>query len=271
MVVVSFPEQVREVLDSAGTHLCVGLDPDPSRLPSSRSGADPPEVMEEFLRGIVTATAPYCAAFKFQFAGFLALGPRGGALMAHLRREIPSRHLTILDLKVGDVPHTMRLYGKGIFGEYGFDAVTANPYLGWEALEALAQDSKGGILVLLHTSNVGSADVQDIPTGVGGSVWKVLLEGLRQRAREGRYGAVVGATFPEPLAEARRTLGPEVPILVPGVGVQGADPHETLALAPGNTLVNSSRSILYASSGDDWQEAAAQEARKLSEALATRP
>ncbi len=260
---VPFRVRLAQMLERHGTPLCVGLDPDPERLPDDLRNQAPSEALHPFLEGIVAATASHASAYKMQLASYLAFGPAGIRALADVTRRCSTTHLTILDLKAGDIPHTMGLYRRAAFGSFGFDAMTVNPFLGWEVVEEAARDPARGVFVLLHTSNPGAKDVQEMPVG-GRPLWYHLLDGLRVRSREGNVGAVVGATYPEAVAHARRELGDAVPLLIPGVGSQGGDLGAICRAARVNFLVNSSRSILHASSGSDWREAAAREAERLS-------
>ncbi|MDE1819886.1 MAG: orotidine-5'-phosphate decarboxylase [Euryarchaeota archaeon] len=269
----TFSQRLDVLLRKQGTHLCVGLDPDPTKLPHPLHGRRTADALATFVEGIVEATRPSCTAYKLQLASFLAFGPEGiGAIPAVVRR-IGEGRLRILDLKAGDIPNTMGLYAKAVFERLGFDAMTVSPFLGWESVEAVAQDPARGVFVLAHTSNPGARDLQERSVD-GRPIWEELLQGIRERAGRGNLGAVVGATFPEALATARKVLGEDVPLLVPGVGSQGGDLEASLANGRGSgagaMLINSSRGILFASSGDDWKEAARAEATRLSRAMAVR-
>lgn len=268
----SFFERLDTVVRERGTCLCVGLDPDPGKTPVPLKNADPVEALRLFLEGIVEATRDHAAAYKFQLAAFLAHGPEGMALIPPLVRRIGPERIRIMDLKAGDFPNTMRLYAQGVFDRFGFDALTASPYLGWETIEELGKDRNKGVYVLAHTSNPGSKDFQERTTSDGRPLWEDVLSGLQERAGNGNLGAVVGATFPEAMGHARAALGPSVPILAPGVGAQGGDVEATLQRGRGSSagglLISSSRSILFASSKDDWKKAAATEAERLSRACA---
>jgi orotidine-5'-phosphate decarboxylase len=267
----TFYDRLDATLHHQRTCLCVGLDPDPERTPAPLRGLDELDALRTFLEGVVEATQEHCAAFKFQLAAFLAYGPEGIGLIPPLMRKIGPERIRILDLKAGDFPNTMRLYGRGVFDRLGFEALTASPYLGWETVDEIAKDRSRGVFVLAHTSNPGSKDVQERTTEAGRPLWEELLGPLRERASSKNLGAVVGATFPAAVGKARQALGPEVPILAPGVGAQGGDLEATLRLGRGSgagaLLINNSRGVLYASTKADWKEAAGAEARRLAQAM----
>lgn len=270
----SFSRRLDDRLRSHGTHLCVGLDPDPAKLPASLRALPPIEGLTTFLRGIVAGTREHCAAYKLQLGGFLAFGAEGVGLLPTVLKEIGADHLRILDLKAGDIGNTMALYAEGVLHRLGFDAMTVSPFLGWETIEAVAQDASKGLFVLAHTSNPGSKDIQERNVE-GRPLWEELLEGIRARAERGNLGAVVGATFPQAVQRARQVLGASVPLLVPGVGSQGGDLEATLragrGAGAGALLINSSRGILFASSGADWSEAAGREAARLGKQASLSP
>lgn len=264
---LNFSRKLDDRLKKSKTFLTVGLDPRPGELPESLSDLEELEALRTFLFGIIDATKAHAAAFKMQLASYLAFGPEGYALLPELRGRIGKDHLTILDLKAADIPSTMELYRTGVFDKLGFDAMTVNPFLGWDSVAAALGNDGHGIFVLLHTSNAGALDLQSIRTGSGTELWESLMPKLKELSSSGNVGAVIGATYPEALSTARRALGGCVPLLVPGVGKQGGDLKEVMSRAMGESsgalLINASRSISAASSGQDWKEAAGKEASRL--------
>lgn len=223
--------------------------------------------LRKFNDGILAATEDYAAAYKMQFAGFLRYGPKGIEELARLTKEIGPSRLRILDLKANDIPNTMRMYRDAAFRTLGFDAITVTPWLGWETLAPVAEDDRHGFFVLAHSSNPGAPDFQEIPTPRG-PLWQAVVGVVKElAATRGNAGVVVGATFAEAIKNARDILGNGVPILVPGVGAQGGALSSTVREgtdARGRALlVNSSRSIIYASSDGRWAAAARAEAERL--------
>lgn len=225
----------------------------------------------EFCRGIVDAVAGIAVAVKPQAAFFEAQGPEGWAALAEVcgyAREADL--LVIADAKRGDVPSTALAYAAA-FAPLA-DAVTVNPYLGYDSLEPFFARDGLGVFVLVKTSNPSSVDLQDLPLADGRPVWQHVA-GLVDRwgadlvgsSGLSRVGAVVGATFPQEVAEARQLL-PRSVLLLPGVGAQGAsaaDLAEAFSVGPAGALVSASRSVLYADRGAGWQQAAAAEAERL--------
>lgn len=263
-----FQAKVDRILSARNSLLCVGLDPDPGRLPASLGRGSEIARLTKFLGGIIEATAPFAAAYKLQLGSYLAFGADGVGLLPKLTKRIGPTRLRILDLKANDIGNTMHLIRDGAFRRFGFDAITISPWLGWETLEPYWDDPEHGVFVVAHSSNPGAADFQEIPTPRG-PLWLAVVGELKRLAEtHGNVGAVVGATYADAVRLARQTLGNHVPILVPGVGAQGGQLSTTVREgvdAKGRALlVNASRSILFASSGRDWRAAARSEAERLS-------
>ena len=248
--------------------LCVGLDPDPKMVPAGLRRLTPTVQLDRFLGGIVQATYPHAAAYKMQLGSYLQYGPTGFTALQKLCQRIGPTRLRILDLKANDIPNTMRMVRDGAFRGFGFDAITVTPWIGWETFEPFLEDPAHGIFVIAHSSNPGSVDFQEIPTPRG-PLWLAVVGEVRRLAHaHGNVGVVLGATFSDAIRSARSTLGNGVPMLVPGIGVQGGSLATTVREgidAHGRALlVNASRSILYASTGADWKQAAGKEAARLS-------
>jgi orotidine-5'-phosphate decarboxylase len=262
-----FVDRVERILGQRGSLVCVGLDPDPDRLPRSVKAASADRTLKRFDDGILKATAPFAAAYKMQLAAFLRFGAPGIAELERVAKAIGPTHLRILDLKANDIANTMRLYRDAAFKTLGFDAVTVTPWLGWETFAPFAEDPTHGYFIVAHSSNPGSPDFQEIPTPRG-PLWQAVVSEARVLAqRSGNAGVVVGATYAEAVKTARQILGNGTPILIPGVGTQGGALSTTVREgvdAKGRALlVNASRSILYASSKPDWAKAAGGEAERL--------
>ena len=252
--------------------LCVGLDPDPARIPASVPGkpGDPRRILH-FCNGIVDATAPYVCAFKPQIAYFAAARAERELeeLIAHIHHRHPGIPV-VLDAKRGDIGATAERYAIEAFARYRADAVTVNPYMGFDSIEPWLSDDTHGVFLLCRTSNPGGSDLQALLTGGEPLDERVARLAAGRWNRNGQLGLVVGATFPAELARVRSLVG-EMPLLVPGIGAQGGDIEATVKAGaardtPG-MLVNSSRAILYASSSENWAEAAAREARATRDAL----
>ena len=256
-----FHGQLRRAWQASGSLLCVGLDPDPDRMPQPLDGD--PDAIFRFCAAIVDATADLVCAFKPQFAHFASQRAEPALeRLCHYVRETYPDVAVILDAKRGDIGSTAEHYAREAFDRYAAHCVTVNPYLGLDSVLPYFAHG-GGVLALCHTSNPGSVELQDIEiAGAAGPrpLYLHVAETVAEQwARHGDCGLVVGATFPEQLAEVRAVAG-ELPILVPGIGAQGGDP--AAAVAAGATadgfglLLSSSREVLYASPGPDFAEAA---------------
>lgn len=265
-------DRLRQTQREKQTALCVGLDPVPARLPSPlQDGRLTTDAVRAFCSTIVEVTAPYVCAFKPNFAFFEALGPAGLTVLDQVVGIVPDDCLTIADAKRGDIGHSARFYARSIYDRFGFDACTVSPYLGGDSVGPFLEHEGTCTFVLARTSNDGAADFQEGCTC--GDVPLYLHVARKAEAwsaeGDGTAGLVAGATAPEALRELREAC-PSLPFLVPGVGAQGGSPAEVMKAAAtedGPVIVNSSRSILYASNGDDYADAAAQAAKRLRDAL----
>jgi len=251
------------------TLLCVGLDPDLARLPARLKGK--PDAILEFCRAIVDATADLVCCFKPQIAYFSACRAEEQleALIAHVHSRHPGVPV-ILDAKRGDIGSTAEQYAIEAFDRYQADAVTINPYLGRDSVAPYLAYRDKGIILLCRTSNPGGSDLQFLDVG-GEKLYERLARLVSEEWNEsGQCGLVVGATFPREIARVRALTG-NMPLLVPGVGAQGGDVEATVrAGCDGNgsgLMINSSRAILYASSGDDYAEASRIVARETRDAI----
>lgn len=256
----------------AGRHLVVGLDPVLERIPESVApGAVPAERVVEFNRRIVGATADLAAAYKPNSAFYEALGEDGfealEATVATVRERAPGAAV-ILDAKRADVGSTNAGYVAAAFERLGADAITVHPYLGGEALAPFLERADRLVFVLARTSNPGAGELQDLVAD-GLPLYRHVARAVaRGWNAAGNCGLVVGATYPEEMAAIRADVPAEMPILVPGVGAQGGDVGAVVAAnreaGSDAFLIAASRSILYASSGEDFADAA----RAAAEALA---
>lgn len=263
-----FADRLAAAVERKGAPLCVGLDPVADRLPAGMGAV-------EFCRGIVDAVADVAVAAKVQAAFFEALGSEGWAGFAEVCGYARDAGLLVIaDAKRGDIPSTAEAYAAA-FAPLA-DAVTVNPYLGRDSLEPFLAHEGLGVFALVKTSNPGSADIQDLALSDGRPLWQQVARlvdewGAGQVGASGlsSVGAVVGATFPREVAEARNLL-PRAVLLLPGVGAQGGR-LEDLAAAfepgPASALVSASRSVIYAGSGSGWRDAAGAAAAELAAEL----
>ena len=260
---MKFIEQLQRAWRNNDSLVCVGLDPEPSRVPPALR--DSPDAPFEFCRAIVDATADLVCCFKPQFAHFAAQRAEGALerLIAYIHERHPGVPV-ILDAKRGDIGSTAQYYAAEAFGRYGADAVTANPYLGRDSVQPYLEHADRGVVVLCRTSNPGAREFQDLVVqdadGVGAPLYqRVAATVARDWNGNGNCALVVGATYPRELAEVRAIVG-DMPLLVPGVGAQGGDVaavvHNGKNSAGAGLIVSSSRAILYASPADDFAAAA---------------
>jgi orotidine-5'-phosphate decarboxylase len=276
----SFGDRLASAVEQKRTQLVVGLDPRPDLIPVELRDDVP-----RFCRGIIDAVAPHAVAVKPQSAFFEALGSQGAAALEEVCAYARSAGLlVILDAKRGDIGSTARAYAAAYLeprseGERPLaDAMTVNPYLGRDSVEpylAACRRYGVGIFCVVKTSNPGGAEVQDLALSDGRPLWQHVALLVREWGEDlvgerglSSVGAVIGATHPRAVGEARRLL-PRSVLLLPGVGAQGASPADVaraFTSGPSSALVNVSRSVMYAyRQGDqaDWRAAAGGEAARV--------
>lgn len=261
---VKFSQRLEDASLATQSLVCVGLDPDPSRMPV-------PDVFE-FNKAIIDATKDLVCAYKPNAAFYEALGLPGLEAMArtvaYIHENAPQA-VVIGDMKRGDIGPSGQSYAKASFEVWGFDAVTVNAWGGLDTVEPFIADPELGIFVWCRGSNPGSADLQDltVETPQGRMpLYQRLAGSCRDWNKAGNVGLVVGATYPEQL-EAVRNICPDMPILIPGVGAQRGDLEAAVRLGTDQrgrlAAISSSRGIIYASSGTDFAQRARSEAKTL--------
>ncbi len=262
----SFNERLREIVRAQKSLVCVGLDVDPKRLPAHLM--DQPDSVFEFCSQIIDATSDLVAAYKPNLAFFEALGAAGWDILKRTVAHIPKGILKIGDAKRGDIGSTAAKYADALFG-LGFDAVTLNPYLGRDAIAPFLDDPSRGAFILCLTSNPGSQDLQYLDVS-GRPLYLHVAEKIQSWNTNDNCGLVAGATHPDELRGIREVT-PGISFLIPGVGAQGGDLEGAVRFGTDTlgemALINSSRGILYASSGEDFAEAARAETLKLRDAI----
>jgi len=266
-----FIDRLLECSRRSNSLLCVGLDVDPERVPEPLRGRG--DWVAQFNRGVVEATSDLVCAYKPNLAFYEALGEEGMEGLRETLKAIPPDVLVIGDAKRGDVGHTARAYAHALFDGFGFDAVTVSPYMGKDSLEPFLAHEERGAFVLCKTSNPGSGDFQNLscmaPEGRL-PLYQLVALRARQWNSRGNVGLVVGATYPQELA-AVRGLTPDLPLLIPGVGAQAGDLERTILngtdAAGELAVINSSRQVIFASSGVDWRDAARAAAAQLRESI----
>lgn len=262
---MSFTEKLSAAWSSQRSLLCVGLDPDVARMPAEFQSR--PDGVYEFCKAIVDATADAACSFKPQIAYFAALRAEDQleALCSYIRTAYPHIPL-VLDAKRGDIGATAEQYAREAFERYGADAVTVNPYMGSDSVAPYLEWKDSGVIVLCRTSNPGGSDLQFLKVD-GIPLYQHVARMVSERwNRNGQCGLVVGATFPEELAQVRSIVG-DMPLLVPGIGAQGGDIAATVAAGCSSDgagmMINSSRAILYAAPGISGNEDFSSAARRV--------
>lgn len=262
-----FMQQLRKIQLKQKSLLCIGLDVDNAKLPVHLHSVENPWL--EFNRQIIEATHDLVCAYKPNLAFYEAMGERGLIVLRETLKLIPKSVLTIGDGKRGDIGNTAERYAISLFDDFGFDAVTVNPYMGFDSVEPFLKNPEKGVFILILTSNPGSKDFQRLKVGTK-PLYEKIVHTIKKWNTNQNIGIVVGATHPKDLQRIRKIV-PEMPILIPGIGKQGGnlksairygcDKHGQLA------IINVSRSIIYASSGKDFAEAARTEAKKMVEEM----
>ncbi|WP_067515745.1 orotidine-5'-phosphate decarboxylase [Endozoicomonas ascidiicola] len=267
---MGFLDQIHAAMEKNNSLLCVGLDPSPERFPSAIAGGE--QSIFEFNKAIIDATADLVCSYKPQAAYYHACGAEDqlAKTIAYIHSEYPGIPV-ILDSKRGDIGSTASQYAIEAFDRYQADAVTVNPYMGIDTIEPFTTYADKGVVVLCRTSNPGAAAIQNlkIQKDDGGSalLYEVIAKMCQQDWNQNNNVLlVVGATNPAELKRIRELTG-DMTFLVPGLGAQGGDVEATVKSGVNSEgkgiIVNSSRGIIYASSGDDFAEAARQAAIEL--------
>jgi len=265
---MNFTQKLRQAGQKNNSLVCLGLDPDPELMPRVS--------VLEFNKAIIEATTDLVCAYKPNLAFYEALGIEGLSALQKTIEYIPENIPIIGDAKRSDVGHTARAYAKALFEVFGFDAVTVNPYLGYDSLEPFLSYVNKATFLLCRTSNAGALDFQAVPCcqPEEASPKQPLFKLVAQKAKEwnkyGNLALVVGATYPEELKQIRQ-LCPEMILLIPGIGAQEGDlvqaVHYGVDSKGEKAIFSSSRQILYASREDDFAPAARQATNELREKI----
>ncbi len=267
---MNFLDKLLAVSRQQDSLLCVGLDPEQERLPSRLHNMPAARAVTYFCQAIIEATAPYVCAFKPNLAFFEVLGPEGMYVFQKVLQAVPGHIPIIVDAKRGDLGNTARNYAATVFDIYACDAVTVNPYLGYDSVAPFLAYEEKAVFFLCRTSNPSAHDFQDLLVCEEKGHVRPLYEEIAKRVqlwnRIGNCGLVVGATYPQEL-NTIRAMCPDMPILIPGVGAQGGNLEASVLagvdVSGEKAIISVSRAILYAGDGDDYTVSAAIEARKL--------
>src|SRR6188474_2482233 len=267
---MNFETKLATAWQATNSLVCVGLDPEPKKFPDRFR--DAPGGIFAFNRAIIDATRDLVCAYKPQFVHYAANSAENQLehTIDYIKATAPNA-IVILDSKRGDIGSTAEQYAQEAFERYGADAVTVNPYLGRDSVEPFLKHADKGVIILCRTSNAGAKDLQDLNVGPGRKLYQHVAETVvKEWNGNGNCMLVVGATYPEELADIRARVG-DLPFLVPGVGAQGGDVAKVMQAgktAAGTGLViSSSRAILYASSGEDFATAARKAAQDLRDSI----
>lgn len=256
-------EKLKQTQRKNNSMLCVGLDIDPKRVPSAYSGSV--KGLFDFTKKIIEATSDLVAAYKPNMAFFEAMGAEGFSLLKTICDRIPDDITLILDAKRADIGNTSAQYASALYKHFNADWVTVNPYMGQDSLRPFLDYRDRGVFILCLTSNPGSADFQMLDCG-GKPLYMHVCEKARQWNTNNNVGLVVGATHPDQLAEIRAAAD-EMPLLIPGIGAQGGALERAVIDGSANftrpALLNVSRSVLYASNGEDFADKARASAENI--------
>ena len=265
-------EQLFEQIKLKKSYLCVGLDTDIKKIPQHLLDAE--DSVFEFNKQIIDATAEYCVSYKPNIAFYEAMGPKGWESLRKTLEYIPEDCFTIADAKRGDIGNTSSLYARAFFDKsssgLSFDSVTVAPYMGEDSVQPFLEFEGKWVILLALTSNIGSQDFEFSELKTGQKLFEKVLEKSQEWADDQRMMYVVGATQAESMEQIRKIV-PNHFLLVPGVGAQGGSLEEVSKYGMNKQcglLINSSRAIIYASSGTDFAEKAAQEAQKVQAEMA---
>lgn len=260
-------EQLFEQIQDKRSFLCIGLDTDILKIPAFLKETSDP--LFAFNKEIIDATQDLCVAYKPNLAFYESLGARGlvslEKTVSYIREKYPEQFI-IADAKRGDIGNTSNLYARAFFDQMDFDAVTVAPYMGEDSVKPFMTYLDKWVILLALTSNKGAADFQYLKDDESGDLlFEKVLKTSMQWGSADQMMYVVGATRAEKLEEIRAIV-PEHFLLVPGVGAQGGSLEEVAKYGMNDhcgLLVNASRSIIYASDGDDFAERAREEAMNM--------
>ncbi len=262
---MTFIERLDEASKKNNSLLCIGLDIDLKKIPASLLNKGDP--IFDFNKAIIDSTKDLVCAYKPNIAFYEMYGIYGLQALIKTIEYIGGEVPVILDAKRGDIGNTALAYAKAVFDVFKADAVTLNPYMGFDSIEPFLMYKDKGLFILCLTSNHSSKDFQ---TDGAEPLYKQVAKKVKIWNNFGNCGLVVGATNPEELKEIRSIAG-EMPILIPGIGAQGGDLHSSVRFGVtkkgDRAIINSSRGIIYASTGEDFAGTARVAARKLKEEI----
>jgi len=242
--------------------LCIGLDPDPAKMPVKD--------VFEFNRAIIDATCDLVCCYKPNLAFYESIGIRGLQALKKTVDYIPRDIPVIGDAKRGDIGNTATAYASALFDYYKFDAATVNPYMGYDSVKPFLDYRNKGIFILCRTSNSSASDFQDLVDNFGMKFYQSVALRAGDWNKGGNIGLVVGATFPDELKEIRK-LCPDMPLLIPGIGVQGGNLELSVRYGVNNSaemaIIVAARQVIYASRGAGYAQAAREAAQEIRDSI----
>jgi len=260
---MTFYERLSDLCKRQGSFLCIGLDVNLEKFPPFLLEFEDPIV--EFNKSIIHATSDLVCAYKLNTAFYEAYGVQGWRSLKKTLRYIPDSVITIADAKRGDIAHSAQMYAKAFFRELNFDAITVNPYLGYDAVEPFLMEEGKGVFVLCVTSNPGAKDFQ-LASGDSKPLYERVAEAVVKWNTKGNCGLVVGATQIEPLKRVRQ-IAPQLPLLIPGVGFQGGNLEQAVTFGLNERgegiLINVGRGVIYRSEDYNFAEEARKAAQEI--------
>ncbi len=258
---MEFNQRLSAICSESQSLLCVGLDVEMDKIPEFIR--DKKNAQLYFSQTIIEATLPYVAAYKINTAFFEVCGGSGWEAMKKIVAYLPADIIKIADAKRGDIGNSSKMYARAFFDEMNFDAITVNPYVGFDGVAPFLENKNKGAFFLCHTSNQGAADFQKFSNGKS-RLFEIVAQQVRKWNVRDNCGLVVGATYPQEMKQVR-DIAPDVPFLIPGLGAQGGDFALAVSYASqgGGAIFNFSRSIIFASSEKDFAQAAGEQARQM--------
>lgn len=266
---MKFNEKLQRIVNKNNSLLCVGLDIDKDKMPKFLFKVKK-EPYYEFNKSIIDSTKDAVCAYKLNMAFYEVLGKKGMELLEKTLNYIPKDIVTILDGKRNDISNTARMYAKSLFEILKADAVTINPYLGFDGVKPFLEYKENCSFILCRTSNQSAKDFQDIKSE-NIPLYQIVANKIKEWNFNKNCGAVVGATYIDELGLIREILGKDIPLLIPGIGKQGGDIEKTVKFGTnedGNmAIINSSRGIIYAGTNKDFSKKVKVTAHDLKEKI----
>ena len=250
-------------IHSKKNFLCIGLDTDIQKIPTHLLSSD--DAVFEFNKAIIDATSDLCVAYKPNIAFYESLGPKGWVSLEKTMDYIPKNIFTIADAKRGDIGNTSKMYAKTFFEYFDFDAVTVAPYMGIDSVTPFLEFDDKWVILLGLTSNVGSHDFQQTVGNNGQKLYETVIKKAQEWGNPDNLMYVIGATHPSSFADIRE-MAKEYFFLVPGVGAQGGDMDAVIQYGRNKEiglLINSSREIIYAGNGENFQDTVRAKAQEM--------